>query len=145
MSLHEMYERESEQEESSNRSFGLVVGGILALIGVVRIGLHWDEPISWLNGFLVGAGAVLVVLGLVAPGSLTLLNKMWMKLGLLLAKIVNPIVLGLLYLVVIVPFGLMIRLTGGDLLKHRFDPEAQSYWVERDPPGPDPESMINQF
>ena len=140
-----MYERESELEGSSNRSFGLIVGGILALIGLVRVGLHWNEGISWLTAAFIGVGAVLVVLGLVAPNSLTLPNKLWMKLGLLLAKIVNPIVLGLIYLVVIVPFGLLIRLTGGDLLKHRFDPEAKSYWIERDPPGPEPDTMTNQF
>ena len=145
MSLHEVYQRESELEGSSNRSFGLIVGGILAAIGLVRVGLHWGEEISWLTALFIGVGAVLVVLGLVAPASLSLLNRLWMKLGLLLAKIVNPIVLGLIYLVVIVPFGVLIRLTGGDLLKHKFDPAARSYWVDRDPPGPAPDSMTNQF
>jgi hypothetical protein len=140
-----MYDRESEHEGSSNRNFGLIVGGILALIGLVRVGLHWGEGMSWLTGVFIGVGAVLVVLGLAAPNTLTLPNRLWMKLGLLLSKIVNPIVLGLIYLVAIVPFGLMIRLTGGDLLKHRFDPEAKSYWVVRDPPGPAPDTMTNQF
>lgn len=145
MSLHEMYERESEHEGSSNRNFGLIVGGILACIGLIRIGLHWGEGIGWLSPVFIGVGVVLVILGLVAPDSLAVPNKLWMKLGVLLAKIVNPIVLGLIYLVVIVPFGLLIRMTGGDLLKHRFDPEAKSYWIERDPPGPAPDSMTNQF
>jgi hypothetical protein len=94
---------------------------------------------------LGGIGVVLIVLGLVAPGSLSALNRAWMKLGLILFKVVNPVVLALIYGVAMVPIGLLMRLTGGDPLRLKFDPAAETYWIVRDPPGPAPETMTNQF
>jgi hypothetical protein len=83
--------------------------------------------------------------GLAAPARLAPLNRAWTGLGLLLFKVVNPLVLGLIYLTTVVPIGLVMRLLGRDLLSLKFDREAQSYWVVRDPPGPPPETMIHQF
>jgi len=73
------------------------------------------------------------------------LNRAWMKLGLLMFKVVNPVVLVLIYGVAMVPIGLLMRLTGRDPLRLKLDPAADSYWIPRDPPGPAPETMINQF
>ena len=54
-------------------------------------------------------------------------------------------VLGLIYLTTIVPIGLLMRATGRDLLSLKFDRQAKSYWVVREPPGPEPATMIQQF
>jgi hypothetical protein len=59
--------------------------------------------------------------------------------------VVNPVVLGLIYLSTIVPIGLLMRLRGRDLLSLKFDRQAASYWMVREPPGPAPETMIRQF
>jgi hypothetical protein len=53
--------------------------------------------------------------------------------------------MGILYFLTITPIGLMMRLFGKDMLKLKLDPGANSYWIERDPPGPEAESMKNQF
>ncbi len=111
----------------------------------MRVYLHWGEGPGWLSSAFLGIGLLLMVLGIVAPAALGGLNRLWTKLGLVLAKVVNPIVLGLIFLVTIVPTGLIIRLMGGDPLNRKFDPEAPSYWIDRDPPGPDPDGMKNQF
>ncbi|MEM7503644.1 MAG: hypothetical protein AAF417_16455 [Pseudomonadota bacterium] len=141
--MHEDYGRSEEVKGSSDRGFGLTVGGILVLIAAVR---------TWLNGgygvldpVLAGIGGLLVVFGLAWPAGLAPLNRAWMKLGLVLFKVVNPIVLGLIYLTTIVPIGLIMRASGRDLLSLKRDPSASSYWVERDPPGPAPETMTQQF
>ena len=63
----------------------------------------------------------------------------------LLAKVVSPIALGLIYVLGIVPTGLIMRLLGKDPLRLRFDPGAEDYWVRRNPPGPDPKTMTQQF
>jgi hypothetical protein len=60
-------------------------------------------------------------------------------------KFVNPIVLGLIYGLAMVPIGLLMRATGRDPLSLKLDPQAASYWVVREPPGPAPDTMINQF
>ena len=79
------------------------------------------------------------------PALLAPLNRVWNKLGLLLGKIVSPIVLGALFFLVITPSAIIIRWMGKDLLNLRRDPKAESYWLVRDPPGPAPESINDQF
>jgi hypothetical protein len=149
MSTHETFTREEEIEGSSDRGFGLTVGGILFAIAAVRVGLGWWSSgalhLGWFEWALGGIGAVLFLFGLVAPATLAPLNRAWTKLGLLLFKIVNPIALGAIFLVTIVPIGLILRATGKDPLRLKFDRDAKSYWIPRDPPGPAPDSMPHQF
>jgi Saxitoxin biosynthesis operon protein SxtJ len=145
--FHEDFNRKEEVKGSSDRAFGLTVGGILLAIAAVRAGLHlWDgtDP-GWVEGVLAALGAPLVVFGLLAPARLAPLNRAWIRLGLLLFKVVNPLVLGLIYLTTVVPIGLLMRLLGRDLLSLKVDRQAHSYWVVREPPGPAPETMIRQF
>ena len=71
------------------------------------------------------------------------LNRWWTKV--LLYRVVNPIALGLLFYVAVMPVGLLMRVPGKDPLQLRRDPDAASYWIDRTPPGPAPESMKNQF
>ncbi|MEM7043640.1 MAG: SxtJ family membrane protein [Pseudomonadota bacterium] len=149
MATHEDYSREEAIEGSSDRGFGLTVGGILLAILLIRLGLEWWRADAvtpgWFDYTLGGIGLPLVILGLIAPAILAPLNRGWTKLGLLLFKVVNPIVLGLIFLVTIVPIGLLLRLFGKDPLRLSFEPDAKSYWIERDPPGPAPDSMPQQF
>ena len=72
-------------------------------------------------------------------------NRLWLKFGLFLGKIVSPIILGIIFYGVVTVTGLVMRCLGKDLLGRRFDPDCKSYWVERHPPGPESDSMGNQF
>ena len=141
-SFHEDFNRPEEVKGSSDRGFGLTVGGILLLIALVRSYVH---GLGWVQFGFGGVGVVLIVLGVVAPGSLSALNRAWMQLGLILFKVVSPAVLVLIYGVGMVPIGLLMRLTGRDPLRLKLDPAVDSYWIPRDPPGPAPETMTNQF
>lgn len=141
-SFHEDFGRAEDVKGSSDRGFGLTVGGILLLIALVRTYLH---GLGWVQYGLGGFGLALIALGLLAPASLSGLNRAWMRLGLILFRVVNPIVLGLIYATTMVPIGLMMRAAGRDPLHRKVDPDAASYWIRRDPPGPKPDSMINQF
>jgi hypothetical protein len=145
--LHEDYSRKEVVKGSSDRGFGLTVGGIVLAIAVVRSGLElWAGAApGWFEGALAAIGALLVLFGLVAPARLAPLNRAWTKLGLVLFKVVNPVVLGLIYVSTIVPIGLLLRVRGRDLLSLRIDRQAASYWVVREPPGPAPATMIRQF
>lgn len=93
----------------------------------------------------LGVSVVLFLLASIYPKSLTLLNQLWQKFGLLLNRIVTPIVMGLMFYLLFTPFGLVMRLMGKDLLSLRLDSQAESYWIERDPAGPPPETMKLQF
>ena len=141
-SFHEDFRRSEDVKGASDRGFGLTVGGILLLIAVVRAYFY---GLGWVQYGLGGVGLVLVVLGVLLPHSLSGPNRAWTRLGLLMFRFVNPVVLGLIYGLTIVPIGVAMRLFGHDPLHLKRDPQADSYWVVRDPPGPAPETMIHQF
>ena len=124
----------------SNRKFGWFFAGVfLACAAYAQWKLHSDVWSAWaLLAALFALAAILV------PDWLKPLNLAWAYLGLLLGKIVSPLVLGLIFLVLITPVGLITRALGRDPL--RMKPIATaSYWIPRDPAGPSPESFKNQF
>ena len=143
MATHEDVRRQEEVKGGSDRGFGLTVGGMLLLIAAVRTWLH--AGYGALEPVLAAAGLGLVVLALARAQSLAGLNRAWTQLGVVLFKEVNPAVLGLIYLTTIVPIGLLMRALGHDPLRLKGEPEAASYWVQREPPGPAPATMTQQF
>ncbi len=124
---------------SSERRFGVTVGLILAFLAVWPLIRHHQPIRLW----LLAVAAVLVGLGLVAPKLLGPLNKLWFRLGMLLAALTNPIVMGVMYFAAVVPLGWFIRKRGHDLLRLRRDDKAGSYWIERDHAVP--ASLTKQF
>ncbi len=127
-------------EVGSNRSFGLVFFAVFLLIGLYPL-LGGGPVRSW---SLIIAGTFLFF-AFFFSWALKPLNVLWFRFGMILARIVNPIVMFVIYVLTIVPFGLGARLLGKDLLRLKLDPKQESYWIERDPPGPEPESLENQF
>ena len=73
------------------------------------------------------------------------LNQLWFRLGLALHRVVSPIVMLLIYYGAIVPLGLILQVGGKDLLRLKWEPDAPSYWIPRQPPGPPRGSMSKQF
>lgn len=128
--------------ESFNRSFGFLVM-TACLAGVVYAQIR-HAPIGW--SMVAAIAAVLMgVLAVWAPLSLTPLSRAWMGLGMLMGRVVNPLVFGVMFFALITPVGWVARLRGRDALRLHLDPSARSYWVDRQPPGPLPESFKNQF
>ncbi len=93
----------------------------------------------------MSAAAVFALVALAAPSLLAPLNRLWLKFGLQLHKVTTPLVLGLMFYLIVRPTALVVRLMGKDLLRLKGDREAPSYWIERQPPGPSPDFMPNQF
>jgi hypothetical protein len=137
---HEDYSREDHVKSSSDRGFGQVFAGFFALTSALS---YWKGGVGW--HWMLPLAAIFLIAAYAAPGVLAPLNKLWTKLGLLIYKVMNPIVLGLLFFVTIMPIGLLMRAFGKDFLRMKIDRNAKSYWIERTPPGPPPKSMRNQF
>ena len=137
---HETFSRHDDTAVGSERSFGLVMAvalGIVSLINWWHAGRVWP----WLGGLaMLFLAAALIHARVLRP-----LNIVWFKFGLLLHHIVNPIVMGLLFFLTVWPTGLIMRITGKEFLRLKREPERDSYWIVRDPPGPTPESMRDQF
>jgi hypothetical protein len=62
----------------------------------------------------------------------------------LLGRPAGRLLLWLLFFGVITPLAVLLRLFGKDILRLKRDVGAASYWISRDPPGPQPESMTRQ-
>lgn len=139
-SLHEDFGREIEVRGSSDRSFGLVVAAFFLLAGLWPI-VRGRSLRPW----ALAAAVVFVGIALARPSVLAPLNRGWTRLGLLLQQIVSPVVLGLLFFLALTPIALLMRLMGRTPLRLGFDRGARSYWIDRRPPGPVPDSMRQQF
>lgn len=139
--FHEHFEDDEHPQGPTNRSFGLTVGGILLAIAGIRF-YYLGSGLA--NGILLAAGGFLVILGGLAPAILSVPNRLWMALGRVMFRVVNPVIMLLMYIVCIVPVGLVMRAVGHDPLKRRFDAAAASYWVEKKP-GDIEQPMKNQF
>jgi len=137
---HEDLSRTHEVKASSNRSFGWVFAAVFLIIAVWP--LVSGGMVRWWS-LLVAAAFALVTVA--APKLLAVPNRLWMRVGLLLNRIISPIVLAFLFYVVVTPMGVLMRVFGKDSLRLRRDASDTSYWIERDPPGPKPDSMNHQF
>ena len=138
--MHEDFNRQHEVTSSSDRSFGFVIGTFLVLVAFGPI-VRGHAVRLW----PLAPAAVLVLVALARPVMLRPLNRLWTRFGLLLSRVMNPVVLGLMFFVVVTPLGWLMRLAGKDSLKLRRDPEARSYWIPRTPAGPLSASMTRQF
>jgi hypothetical protein len=137
---HEITGREEVLKTSSDRSFGFVFAGfclIVAALSIYRGGSYWPW---WLAG-----ASIFTLVAFVQPHLLGPLNRLWIKISLLLFTVTNPIVLALLFYGCITPTGWILRAMGKDLLCLRWDGETKSYWIPRDPPGPAAGTLKNQF
>ena len=124
----------------SERSFGLVFAVVFAVIALWPL-LDGRPPRFWAS--ILSAGFLLVAL--VAPSQLRPLNLLWARFGLVLQSIVTPLVMGMVFFVVMTPIALAMRLLGKDPLRLKPEPGADSYSLERHPPGPEPQTMMRQF
>jgi hypothetical protein len=138
-STHESFTREEAALPGSDRTFGLMMAAALSAVSVLN-GWHLGRLWPWTSV----AAVVFLLAACLRPSALHPLNLVWLKLGLILHRVVNPIVMGLLFYGTIYPTGLAMRMRGRDLLRLKRDPSADSYWIAR-PPGPAPETMKDQF
>ena len=136
---HEDFSRTHDVKASTNRAFGWVFVAVFAVIGL------W--PLFSGSGVRLWSliiAALFLLATLVAPALLALPNRLWMRFGMLLNRIVSPVVLLFLFYAVVTPMGVLMRAFGKDNLRLRRGADA-SYWIKREPPGPKPDSLNHQF
>ncbi|MBV8845370.1 MAG: hypothetical protein JO307_21385 [Bryobacterales bacterium] len=136
---HEDFGREVHRSGPSDRNFGLVISAAFLIIGILP--LRHGKPVR-----LWGLALSIALLGiaLLRPATLKALNRVWMKIGLLLGKALNPIVTALLFFLVFTPAGIILRWMRKDLLALQIDPGAETYWIDRTASGP-VSTMADQF
>lgn len=125
----------------SDKSFGLLFTTVFA---IVAAWIAWNGGALWI--YFAGVSCIFLLLSLIRPRTLHPLNILWMRFGALLNMIVSPIILGVIFFGLLAPIAIFFKLRGRDPLHRKFDRGLASYWVKRDPPGPDaPTSFPRQF
>jgi hypothetical protein len=138
--FHEDFARPDEVTVGSDRNFGLTFAVLLGVIGLWPL-IHGAAPRLW----AVVPALVFLFAALLRPVVLAPLKLVWMRFGLVLHAIITPVIMGLIFFLAVTPTGLIMRALGKDMLRLKRDPAATSYWIVRDPPGPPPGSIHNQF
>ena len=120
----------------TNKNFGIVFSIVFLIIALFPL-INNESLRIW--SLIISA--VFLFLGLINSKILTPLNNIWFKFGLILGRIVSPVIMGVVFFLVVTPTAFIMRLVGKDLLNLKFN-KHKSYWIEKN----DPKSnMKNQF
>tara|TARA_S200000501_G_scaffold306372_1_gene295040 strand:+ start:75 stop:458 length:384 start_codon:yes stop_codon:yes gene_type:complete len=120
----------------SNRSFGIVFFIVFLLVSLYPI--INDENIRY---WALIISLIFLILGLLKSNILTPLNKLWFKFGILLGRIISPLIMGMIFFFVVTPIGFLMRMLKKDLLNLKYN-NNKSYWIEKTEPK---SKMKNQF
>ena len=123
---------------AEGRRFGLTVGVAFLVLTAILV---WRSHLKTAAAFGV-IGALLVLAGLLAPTKLGPVERGWMRFAHLISRVTTPIVMGVMYLLVLTPFGFLRRAFGGNPLTHAAD--ADSFWKKR-PAGRGRSNLSRQF
>ena len=138
--FHEDYKQSDDVRAGSERAFGIVFAVVFTIVGAWPL---LDE--APLRLWALGVADGFLAAAMIAPQTLKPLNQLWFRFGMVLHKIVNPLVMGLLFFATVTPIAIIMRMMGKDPLNRKIDQQATTYWIERDPAGPEPNTMKNQF
>jgi len=122
------------------RKFGLTVGGVFAVLGLLfllRHKAHWP--------YFLWPGAGLIAAGVIFPRALKWVYIAWMSIAFVLGLVMAHLILTLFYFLVITPIGLVARLFGQDFLSMKLDRAAGSYWIPREKKVKSPQDYERQF
>ena len=137
--FHENLSREQQIEGPSERSFGITFAVVFLIVGLWP--LLWGEDV---RAWALALTAAFLLTALVRPSVLSPLNRLWLKFGLLLHRVTTPLMLGVIFFLVVLPTGLLMRLMGKRPLHLGLERDRASYWVTRDAAAHSA-TMRNQF
>jgi hypothetical protein len=126
-------------EKKELRNFGLIVGGLFALIGAWPLIRHGETLHVW----ALVLASFLVPLGLLMPAVLRPIFKVWMKVGHVMGWVNTRIILGILYFGLITPMGMVMRLFGWDSMRRALLQDVETYRIVR--PARSRNHMTRQF
>jgi Saxitoxin biosynthesis operon protein SxtJ len=129
-----------KEDKTTLRKFGLTVGTVLLLVGIL---LYITGKSS--SVIFGGAGALLILIGLILPGILKPLNKFWMILAILLGWVMSRVILIILFYLIITPIGFLLKIVGKDPLKLKMGKTSSSYWEQRENKISEPVDYERQF
>jgi hypothetical protein len=104
--------------------------GILFFIFFLIIGLYPLKSVGVIRAWSVVLSLVFLIITIIRPNLFGFLNKLWIQFGILLGKIISPIVMGLVFFLVVTPTGILVRILKKDVMGLKRG--APSYWIKRE-------------
>mgnify|MGYP001023485822 FL=1 len=115
-----------KKKKNTNRSFGILFFIVFSIISIWPI-LSGNELRLW--SFIVAI--IFLIMGITKSRFLTPFNIAWIKFGELLGVIISPLIMGLVYFLVVLPIGILMRVLGKDLLSLKFNKNIETYWNKK--------------
>jgi hypothetical protein len=104
--------------------------GILFFIFFLIIGAYPLKTGGAIRVWSVVLSLVFLIITIIRPNLFTFLNKLWIQFGILLGKIISPIVMGFVFFFVVTPIGLLVRILKKDVMGLKRG--TSSYWINRE-------------
>ena len=114
--------------------------GILFFIFFLIVGLYPLKSGGVIRVWSVVFSLVFLIITIIRPNLFTFLNKLWIQFGILLGKIISPIIMSLVFFVIVTPVGLLVRILKKDVMGLK--KSSSSYWINREHK---PQKMSKQF
>jgi hypothetical protein len=137
---HERLAADDAAPLPSDRATGLVFAAAATVVGAGPL-IRGGSPRLW----ALAVAAVFLTTAVARPRWLRPVNRLWMTFARIMQAVVTFALMAVIFYGVVTPLAWALRLFGHDPLRLRFEPRATSYWLERRPPGPAPETMTRQF
>lgn len=122
---HESFERKEKLVVGSDRKFGFTFAAVFFLLSISSLLIPF-----YVRAVLVVGCLIFTAFALMEPQRLHPANVLWMRFGLLLGKVVSPVILAILFFLVFLPVGLFLRLIKKDILNLTLKPKLSSYWID---------------
>lgn len=122
------------------REFGLIVGAVFGMLATLFL---WRGKSFYLYFYIISM--FLVLFGLIVPVLLKPMQKIWMTFAVIIGFFVTRIILGILFYFVITPVGIIMKISGKDILDINFNDKSDSYWIKRNNKNLNKESYEKQY
>jgi hypothetical protein len=140
MIKNEIKEIISSGNRKRYREFGLTMGAVLGLLAAY---LYWNEKES--APYFLSGGLLFITSGFFIPHTLKYVYMAWMCFAVVFGYFMSRVILSLIFIVLFIPVGLITRILRKDLLKEKWDINAQSYWIKKEMKQYDPQSAEKQY
>lgn len=122
--------------KSNLRKFAFTMAVCLLMIGSVIFLKH-----KGINKALFVATLFFLSAGIFIPGCLRVIYIPWMRLAEILGYVVSRLILSLIFLLILTPIGIILKIAGKDLLDRKFG-NSSTYWKKVDPKSTDYERQF---
>ena len=104
--------------------------GILFFILFLIIGLYPLKSGGTTRIWSLVLSSAFLIITIIRPNLFTFINKLWIQFGILLGKIISPVVMGLVFFFVVTPIGILVRIFKKDVMGLKRG--ANTYWINRE-------------